>query len=148
MIAKESNISRVLVVDDHPLARNSIASLLMTNNIEVAGEANGGLEAVEKARQLKPDVILMDVRMPRCNGLEATRLIKAEMPQTKIIILTTSYDDEDLFKPVKTGAEGHLSKIFSAEKFLTLLSAVAKGECICLAEDHRQHQIQSSKAKY
>ena len=95
---------RVLLVDDHALVRNGIASLLMANNIEVVGEASDGLEALEKARQLKPDIILMDIKMPRCNGLEATRLVKAEMPEIKIIILTVSDDDEDLFEAIKSGA--------------------------------------------
>jgi DNA-binding NarL/FixJ family response regulator len=115
---------RVLLVDDHALVRNGIASLLKANDIDVVGEASDGLEALEKARQLKPDLILMDIMMPRCNGLEATRLIKAEMPEIKIIILTASDDDEALSEAVKSGAEGYLSKVFGAEKFLTLLSMV------------------------
>ena len=72
---------RVLIVDNHPLARNGSASLLMANNIEVVGDASDGLEALEKARHLKPDIILMDIKMPCCNGLEATRLIKAGKAQ-------------------------------------------------------------------
>ena len=69
---------RVLLVDDHTLVRDGIASLLRASNIEVVGEASDGLEAMEKARQLKPDIILMDIKMPHCNGLEATRLIKVK----------------------------------------------------------------------
>ena len=119
---------RVLLVDDHTLVRNGIASLLTANNIEVAGEASDGLEALEKTRQLKPDIVLMDIKMPRYNGLEATRLIKAEMPQVKIVILTVSDDDEDLFEAIKSGAEGYLLKNIKAREFLALLSGVAKGE--------------------
>ena len=119
---------RVLLVDDHALVRNGIASLLVARNIEVVGEASDGLEALHKARELNPDIILMDIKMPRCNGLEATRLIKAEMPQVKIIILTVSDDDEDLFEAIKSGAEGYLSKNIKAEEFYSLLSGVAKGE--------------------
>lgn len=119
---------RVLLVDDHALVRNGIASLLRANNIEVVGEASDGLEALEKARELKPDIILMDIKMPRCNGLEATRLIKAEMPEIKIIILTVSDDDENLFKAIKSGAEGYLLKDLRAEEFYALLSRVASGE--------------------
>ena len=119
---------RVLLVDDHALVRNGIASLLMANNIDVVGEASDGLEALEMARQLKPDIILMDIKMPRCNGLEATRLIKAEMPEIKIIILTVSDDDEDLFEAIKSGAEGYLLKNIRAEEFLALLSGVVRGE--------------------
>ncbi len=119
---------KVLLVDDHALVRNGIASLLMANNIDVVGEASDGLEALEKARQLKPDIILMDIKMPRCNGLEATRLIKAEMPEIKIIILTVSDDDEDLFEAIKSGAEGYLLKNIRAEEFLALLAGVVRNE--------------------
>ncbi len=119
---------RVLLVDDHALVRNGIASLLKANDIDVVGEASDGLEALEKTRQLKPDVILMDIKMPNCNGLEATRLIKAEMPEIKIIILTASDDDEALFEAIKSGAEGYLLKNIKAEEFLGYLSGVVKGE--------------------
>jgi DNA-binding NarL/FixJ family response regulator len=119
---------RVLLVDDHALVRNGIASLLKANDIDVAGEASDGLEALEKARQLKPDVILMDIMMPHCNGLEATRLIKAEMSEIKIIILTVSDDEEALFEAIKSGAEGYLLKNIKAEEFLAYLSGVVKGE--------------------
>ena len=97
---------RLLLVDDHTLVRDGIASLLRANNIKVVGEASDGLEALEKTRQLKPDIVLMDIKMPRCNGLEATRLIKAEMPQVKIVILTVSDDDEDLFEAIKSVDKG------------------------------------------
>ncbi len=119
---------RVLLVDDHALVRNGIASLLKANDIDVAGEASDGLQALEKARQLKPDVILMDIMMPGVNGLEATRLIKAEMPEIKIIILTASDDDETLFEAIKSGAEGYLLKNIKADEFLAYLSGVVKGE--------------------
>ncbi|MBI4283757.1 MAG: response regulator transcription factor [Chloroflexi bacterium] len=119
---------KVLLADDHALVRNGIASLLRANNIEVVGEAGDGLEAREKARVLQPDVILMDIEMPRCNGLEATRLIKAEMPQIKIIILTVSDDDDDLFEAIKSGASGYLLKNIKAEEFFALLAGVVRGE--------------------
>ena len=119
---------RILLVDDHALVRNGIASLLRAHNIYVVGEASDGLEALEKARQLKPDVILMDIKMPRCNGLEATRLIKAEMPEIKVIMLTVSEDEDDLFEAIKSGAQGYLLKNLKAEEFLALLDGVAKGE--------------------
>jgi DNA-binding NarL/FixJ family response regulator len=99
---------RVLIVDDHALVRGGIASLLRANDIEVVGEAGDGLEAVKKNRLLKPDIILMDVKMPGCNGLEATRLIKAEMPDAKIVMVTAFDDDEDLFEAVKNGAAGYI----------------------------------------
>jgi DNA-binding NarL/FixJ family response regulator len=119
---------RVLLVDDHNLVRNGLASLLVAHNIAVAGEASDGLEALERARQLKPDIILMDINMPRCNGLEATRLIKTEIPNTKIIILTVSEDEENLFEAIKSGAEGYLLKNIKSDEFLRLLDGVTKGE--------------------
>jgi DNA-binding NarL/FixJ family response regulator len=119
---------RVLLVDDHNLVRNGIASLLKAHNIEVAGEASDGLEALEKTRQLEPDIILMDINMPRLNGLEATRLIKTEMPNIKIIILTVSEDEGNLFEAIKSGAEGYLLKDIKADEFLKLLNGVTKDE--------------------
>ncbi len=119
---------RVLLVDDHALVRSGIGSLLKAHNIEVVGEACDGLEALEKARQLHPDIILMDIKMPRCDGLEATRLIKAEMPEIKIIMLTVSDDEEDLFEAIKSGAAGYLLKNLKADEFFALISGVTKGE--------------------
>lgn len=119
---------RVLIADDHALVRSGIASLLIANNIEVVGEAGNGLEAVKKNRLLKPDIILMDVKMPGCNGLEATRLIKAEMPQAKIVMVTAFDDDEDLFEAMKSGAVGYILKNVKAEEFINLLQNVMKGE--------------------
>ena len=129
---------RVLLVDDHPLIRNSIASLLAAYNIKVVGEASDGLEAAEKARQLNPDIILMDIKMPRCNGLEATRLIKTETPQTKIIILTACDIDEYRSEAIKSGAIGYLLKPPRAKELLTLLSEVANKERASLDEGHRR----------
>ncbi len=119
---------RILLVDDHALVRNGIASLLRAHNIDVVGEASDGLEALEKARQLKPDVVLMDIKMPRYGGLAATRLIKAEIPETKVVILTVSEDQEDLFEAIKSGAQGYLLKNIKAEEFLALLDGVVTGE--------------------
>lgn len=119
---------RVLIVDDHALVRNGMASLLMANDIEVVGEAGSGLEAVEKTRRLTPDIVLMDIRMPGCNGLQATRLIKAEMPQVKIVMVTAFDDDEDLFEAMKSGAVGYILKNVKAEDFVNLLSNVMRGE--------------------
>ncbi len=129
---------RVLVVDDNELVRNSVARLLMANNINVVGEANDGLEAMEKARQLNPDIILMDINMPRCNGLEAIRLIKAEMAYIKIIILTALDYGEGHLLAIKSGAEGYLSKMFRNKELLDLLSEVANKERASLDEGHRR----------
>ncbi|MFC1866176.1 response regulator [Chloroflexota bacterium] len=119
---------RILIVDDHALVRSGIASLLTANDIEVVGEASDGLEAIEKYRLLRPDIILMDIKMPKCNGLEATRLIKEEMPEAKIVMVTAFDDDEDLFEAMKYGAVGYILKNVKAEDFINLLSSVMKGE--------------------
>jgi DNA-binding NarL/FixJ family response regulator len=119
---------RVLLADDHPLFRDGLAALLRARGMEVVGEASHGQEALEKTRALKPDLILMDVNMPQMNGLEATQLIKAEMPETKIVILTVSDDDENLFEAIKSGAQGYLLKSLQSQAFFELLSGVAQGE--------------------
>jgi DNA-binding NarL/FixJ family response regulator len=119
---------RVLLADDHALVRAGIASLLQAWGLDVVGEAANGREAVELARALRPDLVLMDITMPECNGLEATRLIKAELPETRIVIVTVSDEDEDLFEAVKSGAEGYLLKDMSAAELERTLEAVAAGE--------------------
>lgn len=112
---------RVLLADDHRLLLEGLQNLLEAHGIEVAGTAGDGREAARLARELKPDVILMDIRMPECNGLEATRLIKSEMPELKIVILTTSTDDQDLFEAIKSGAGGYLLKSMDAESLVEAL---------------------------
>ncbi len=119
---------RVVLADDHALFRAGIASLLQAWGLEVVGEAANGVEALELTRRLRPDLVLMDITMPDCNGLEATRLIKAELPETRIVIVTVSDDDEDLFEAVKSGAEGYLLKDMSREDLRVTLEAVATGE--------------------
>ena len=120
---------RVLVVDDHILFRKGLVNLLSSqDDIEVAGEADSGLEALELARALMPDVILMDISMPGCDGLEATRLIKAQMPYGKIVILTVSEAEADLFQAVKYGAQGYLLKSIEPEELFRLIRGVQCGE--------------------
>jgi two-component system NarL family response regulator len=118
---------KVLLVDDNRLMLEGLQNLLEAHNIEVAGVAFNGLESIELARDLKPDVILMDVRMPHCNGLTATRLIKAEMPEVKIIILTTSTEDDDLFEAIKSGAYGYLLKSIDINELVEALNQVRVG---------------------
>ncbi|MCH7706228.1 MAG: response regulator transcription factor, partial [Chloroflexi bacterium] len=120
--------TRVVVVDDHSLFRDGIASLLQARGYEVVGEASDGLEALERVRELKPDLVLMDIRMPKMGGLEATRLIKAEMPAVKVVILTVSDDEEDLFEAIKSGAQGYLLKKLKADAFFDMISGVHRGE--------------------
>lgn len=119
---------RVLLADDHALFRAGIASLVQAWGLEVAGEASNGAEALELTRRLRPDLVLMDIAMPDCDGLEATRLIKAELPETRIVMVTVSDDDEHLFEAVKSGAEGYLLKDMTREDLRRTLEAVAAGE--------------------
>jgi DNA-binding NarL/FixJ family response regulator len=118
---------RVLLADDHRLLLEGLANLLDAHGIQVAGMAHDGLEAVALARSLRPDVILMDIRMPRCDGLCATRLIKAEMPDVKIVILTTSEEDQDLFDTVRSGACGYLLKSMDADELVAALRQAEVG---------------------
>ncbi|HEX6228123.1 MAG TPA: response regulator transcription factor [Solirubrobacterales bacterium] len=119
---------KVLLADDHALFRAGIASLLQAAGHEVVGEAGDGIEALEGTRERRPELVLMDITMPRCGGLEATRLIKAEMPEVKIVIVTVSQEDADLFEAVKSGAEGYLLKDMSNEDFERTLDGIAEGE--------------------
>ncbi len=118
---------RVLLVDDHPLFLEGLRNLLISEGIEVAGLAHDGLEALAQARLLHPDIILMDVQMPRCDGLAATRLIKAEMSECKIVMLTMSEDEQDLFEAVKSGASGYLLKRLDAAEFFAYLAELQSG---------------------
>jgi len=119
---------RVLLADDHPLFLDGLKNLLSARGVQVVGTARDGFEALEKARSLLPEVILMDIQMPRCNGLAATRLIQAELPQIKVVILTMSSDDDDLFEAIKSGAWGYLLKTQDTEAFFTQLTELAQGE--------------------
>jgi len=119
---------RVLLADDHALFRAGIASLLRAWDIDVVGEASDGLKALDETRRLRPDLILMDIQMPRCNGLEATRLIKAEMPEVKIVMVTVSEDEENLFEAIKSGAQGYLLKNMQEDEFRQVLTGVATDE--------------------
>lgn len=119
---------RLLIADDHTLFRNSLKSLLQARGMEVIGESGSGAQAVELARTLRPDLVLMDLAMPDMDGLAATRLISAEMPDVKVIILTASNEDEDLFEAIKSGAEGYLLKDLEADQFFDLIEGVVRGE--------------------
>lgn len=120
---------RILLVDDHALFRDGVASLLAEQeDFEVVGEAQDGEEALKKARELMPDLILMDIYMPGVDGLTATRRIKEDMPYVKIVILTVSEEDQNLFEAVKSGAQGYLLKKEGAQRFLDLLRGVSRGE--------------------
>ena len=121
-------IGTVLVADDHALFRNGLASLLADNGVEVVGQAVDGLDALVQARAKRPDVILMDVRMPHYDGVEAARLILQELPATKIVMLTVSDSDEDLFAAIRAGVAGYLLKNVAPDDLLRLLQGIADGE--------------------
>jgi two-component system NarL family response regulator len=118
---------RVLVVDDHRLLSEGVSNLLVAHGIEVLGIASDGIEAITMMQKLNPDVILMDIRMPRCDGLSATRQIKALRPEIKILMLTTSAEDQDLFESVKSGASGYLLKSISGNAFIEALRGLEQG---------------------
>lgn len=122
------NPVRVLIVDDHALFRDGVSSLLSARGYQVVGQASDGAEALVRVRELKPDLVLMDVRMPVMGGLEATRLIAAEIPATKVVMLTVSEDEQDLFEAIKSGAQGYLLKKLKAQVFFDLISGVMDGE--------------------
>jgi len=119
---------RIVIADDHALFRDSLRSLLTARDLEVVGEARTGKEAIELAWKLKPDVVLMDLMMPEMDGLEATRRLAAELPDVKVIVLTASDEESNLFEAIKSGAKGYLLKDLEAERFFALLEGVAKGE--------------------
>lgn len=120
---------RVLLADDHTLFRKGVATLLASQtDFEVVGEAINGYEALQKAREIMPDLILMDIWMPECDGLEATRRIKEEMPYVKIVMLTVSDDDHSLFEAIKCGAQGYLLKNLEPQELFDLLRGVFRGE--------------------
>lgn len=120
---------RILLADDHVLFRSGVkAELAAYPDILVVGEASDGFEALELARVSSPDVILMDVSMPRCNGIEALQLIKKEFPGIQVIILTVHVDDNHLFEAIKHGADGYLLKNLKPVELLEMIRKVSQGE--------------------
>jgi DNA-binding NarL/FixJ family response regulator len=119
---------KILLVDDHILFLEGLQSLLKAGKYSVAGVANDGLKALELARHLHPDVILMDIRMPKLDGLIATRLIKTEMPEIQIVILTSSIEDTDLFEAIRSGASGYLLKNLQPNELFDYLEGLTRGE--------------------
>jgi DNA-binding NarL/FixJ family response regulator len=120
---------RVLLVDDHTLFRKGIANLLRPDlGFEVVGEASNGQEGLEKARELMPDVILMDISMPNGDGLEATRRIKQVIPYVRIVILTVSDEDQKLFEAIRSGAQGYLLKRIEPKALFDTIRGAIQGE--------------------
>ncbi len=119
---------RLLLVDDNPLYIEGLKDYLQDNGVEVVGTAGDGLEAVAKVEMLRPDMIVMDVQMAGCDGIEATRLIKRDFPEIEIVMLSVSEDDEHLFAAIRAGASGYLLKGMEAPLFLAELRRLAAGE--------------------
>lgn len=125
----ETRPIRLLLVDDHPVVRKGTRELLEgESDLTVLGEAGNGLEAIALARELRPDVILMDVSMPQMNGIEATKAIKAEHPSVGVLVLTSYDDDAYVFALLEAGAAGYLLKNASEDDLLGAVRAVAAGE--------------------
>ena len=126
-----ADVIRVLIADDQALFRRGLYVVLGTEDgIEVVAEAENGEDAIEKARELAPDVVLMDVRMPRVNGIESARQIRADVPTTKILMLTVSDEEDDLYEAVKAGANGYLLKEISVEEVAEAIRAVVQGQSL------------------
>jgi len=122
---------RVLLVDDQALFREGLETLLSVHkDIEVVGQASNGQEAVEVAASVRPDVVLMDVRMPILNGVGATRRLKKALPQCRVIVLTTFDDDEYVFDALRAGAVGYLLKDVDSTQLVEAIRATARGESI------------------
>jgi DNA-binding NarL/FixJ family response regulator len=120
---------RLLIVDDQPLVRRGLALMLsMEPGLEVVGEAGDGIEAIEQARQLRPDVVLMDLHMPRKGGVGATREIRALLPQTRVLVLTTLEAEQSVFDAVRAGAMAYLLKDASEREVVETVRAVHRGE--------------------
>jgi len=129
MMERGAPKAKVLVVDDHAFMRVAINAILTRNSsLEVVGEAQDGQEAIERCRELHPDLILMDVSMPTMNGLEATRNIKAQSPETSVLILSAHADQSFLMDAVKAGAAGYVLKGEHPDQVLDAVRAVLDGE--------------------
>jgi DNA-binding NarL/FixJ family response regulator len=126
---KSKNPIRVLLADDHVLFREGLAGIISSQpDMEVIGEAEDGLEAIVKARELVPNLILMDIQMPGIDGIEATRQIKTEIPDVTIVMLTVQNDEVKLFEAIKCGAQGYLLKNIRSRDMLNMLRGVMQGD--------------------
>jgi DNA-binding NarL/FixJ family response regulator len=128
---KSEVLTTVLVVDDHPVFRSGLRTAVeATPGAQWVGEASDGAEAVALAKQLRPDVVLMDLRMNEMSGTEATRQIVADAPETRVLVLTMSDDDESVFAAVRAGASGYLLKGVGEDELAAAITAVARGDAL------------------
>lgn len=120
---------RILLADDHQLFREGLGNILRSQpDFEIVGEANDGLEATIKAKELLPDLILMDVTMPVCDGLEATQRIKKDLPEITIVMLSVSDENENVFEAIRNGAQGYLLKSINSREMLASVRGAVRGE--------------------
>jgi DNA-binding NarL/FixJ family response regulator len=127
----DDEVIRVLIADDQALFRRGLYVVLGTEeNIEVIAEAEDGEQAITRAEEMAPDVVLMDVRMPRVNGIEAASRIRETLPSTKILMLTVSDEEDDLYEAIKAGANGYLLKEISVEEVASAIRAVVQGQSL------------------
>jgi two-component system NarL family response regulator len=121
---------RVVIADDHAAYRRGLHRALRAGDIDVVAEAADGQEALDRVKELRPDVVLMDVRMPRLNGIEAARRIRSSLPGVRIVMLTVSEDEDDLFEAIKAGADGYLLKEQPAHEVAAAIQAAARGDSL------------------
>jgi DNA-binding NarL/FixJ family response regulator len=130
-MAEGDNPINVLIADDHPVVREGLAAMLSREpDIHVVGEARDGQEAVERADALRPDIVLMDLQMPRLGGVEAIKQIRASHPDIQLIVLTTYGDDDSIFQGIAAGARGYLLKDAPRDELFRAVRAVARGESL------------------
>jgi DNA-binding NarL/FixJ family response regulator len=131
MSEKEPEKIRILITDDHPVVREGLSAMLAREkDIEVVGEAKDGKEAVARVNELMPDIVLMDLRMPEMDGVEAMRQIKTRRPDIQFIVLTTYNNDEYIFKGIEAGARAYLLKDAPRDELFKAIRAVSRGESL------------------
>jgi len=121
-------MNRVVVADDHSLFLDGITSLLEAVGYEIVEQASNGRQALEAVRHHRPDLVLLDITMPEMDGLETLGAIKEELPDTRVVMLTVSDEDSDLFKAVQLGADGYLLKDLNSKEFINMIEGLEKGE--------------------
>jgi len=125
---------RVIIIDDHALFRDGLKGLLEQRNIHVAGVAADGKEGIELAREIRPDIVLLDLRMPHMGGLDVLPVLRKDLPETPVVMLTTSNDESDLIKALRTGAQGYLLKDMEPDELVGALRDIEKGKNVVASD--------------